>query len=214
MRSRGANATAAAAGLGVFAISALIVRNGKVSAPERAVFHAVNDLPGWLYRAMFVFQQSGNLVIAVIVVVAAGAVLRNWRLAAAGLSALVLKLALERAVKSVIERSRPGTSTGDAILRGSVSAHGLSFVSGHAIITAALAMLFMPLLPPKWRFAPWVVVALNAVARIYVGAHNPLDIVGGIGLGVFIGGLANLVFAPTRPAPAPAVTGPEPLAAT
>ena len=42
---------------------------------------------------------------------------------------------------------------------------------------------------------------LNGVARIYVGAHNPLDVIGGIGLGVFIGGLLNMVLAPQAPGP-------------
>jgi membrane-associated phospholipid phosphatase len=32
------------------------------------------------------------------------------------------------------------------------------------------------------------VVVLNGVGRVYVGAHNPLDIVGGAALGLVIGG--------------------------
>ena len=38
---------------------------------------------------------------------------------------------------------------------------------------------------------PWVVVALNGLARIYVGAHNPLDVIGGIGVGLVIAGVLN-----------------------
>jgi len=45
---------------------------------------------------------------------------------------------------------------------------------------------------------PWVFVVLNGIARIYVGAHNPLDIVGGIGVGLVIAGLLNALLAPTR----------------
>src|SRR5205807_6285401 len=60
-----------------------------------------------------------------------------------------------------------------------VSPVGLSFVSGHAVLTAAVATVLMPVLPGRWRLLPWVAVALNGVARVYVGAHNPLDIVGG-----------------------------------
>ena len=33
-----------------------------------------------------------------------------------------------------------------------------------------------------------MVVVLNGFGRIYVGAHNPLDVVGGLGLGMVIGG--------------------------
>jgi len=43
---------------------------------------------------------------------------------------------------------------------------------------------------------PWVVVALNGLARMYVGAHNPLDVLGGFGLGLLIAGLVNAVLLP------------------
>ena len=43
-------------------------------------------------------------------------------------------------------------------------------------------------------------------ARIYLGAHNPLDVVGGIGLGVAVGAITNLIVAvPARASD----TGPE-----
>ena len=208
-------------GLALLGLAALGARDGTVSGPERDVFHAINDLPKWLYRGMWVFQQFGNLLVAFVLVVAVALVLRRRAVAAGALAAVVLKLGLERAVKQVVERRRPGTSIGDVVLRGDVSAGGLSFVSGHATITAAMATILTPVLPGRWKLVPWLVVALNGLARVYVGAHNPLDIVGGVGLGLFIGGLVNLVIAPHRrraaagdatgagPAP-PAGSAPEP----
>jgi hypothetical protein len=62
---------------------------------------------------------------------------RRWRLAAALVLVVPLKLALERVAKLLVERERPGTTVADAILRGVPSA-GLSFTSGHAVITFAL----------------------------------------------------------------------------
>ena len=44
------------------------------------------------------------------------------------------------------------------------------------------------------KVVPWVIVGLVLVARVYVGAHNPLDVLCGAALGVGIGGAANLIF--------------------
>ena len=181
-------ATVALAGLLVLVIAGLLARNGRVGPAERRVFDAINGLPDWLYRPLWIFQQFGNLVVALLVVLVVAAVLRRWELAAAGVVAVLAKLSLERVVKSVVERSRPGTTVPDAILRGEVSAGGLSFVSGHATITVAMATALSAVVPRRWLIPIWLVVVLNGLTRIYVGAHNPLDIVGGTGLGLVIGG--------------------------
>lgn len=71
---------------------------------------------------------------------------------------------------------------------------GLAFVSGLAISTAALAGIVTPYLRGGWKAVPWAVVALVCVARVYLGAHNPLDVICGAGLGLAIaGGGLNLL---------------------
>jgi undecaprenyl-diphosphatase len=194
------------AGVVIVAVCAVVVRDGTVGSAERDVFHAINDLPAWLYRGLWPFQQFGNLVIALVVGIAVALWLREWWVAAAVAAAVVLKLLFEKLVKEIVQRSRPGTSIGDITMRGDVSAGGLSFVSGHAVIVTAVAGLLTPILPRRWKWVPWVFVVLNGVARIYVGAHNPLDIVGGVGVGLVIAGLLNALLLATRPAPAAVAT--------
>lgn len=189
-------ALVSAAGLVVLVACGIIARNGRVGSAEESVFRALNELPDWLYRPLWVFQQFGNLVVAGVVVLAVAAVVRCRRLALAAVLGVVAKLVLERAVKAVVERRRPGTSLGDIIARGDVALDGLSFPSGHAVITTAFAVALTAALPGRWRVVPWVVVALNGFGRIYVGAHNPLDIVGGCGLGLVIGGALYALVAP------------------
>jgi membrane-associated phospholipid phosphatase len=48
-------------------------------------------------------------------------------------------------------------------------------------------------LPAAWLWVPWVLVSIVAFARIFVGAHNPLDVTAGLGAGMLIGGLLDML---------------------
>lgn len=184
--------------------SGLVAATGDVPGWEQAIFHALNDLPGWLYRPMWLFQLPGLLLVP-LGVAAVAAAFRKWWLAVALVVFVPLKLLVEKGiVKQLVERERPGTSICGydaddpaafdptcAHFRGDVPLEGLSFVSGHAIITWGVAALLWPVLPGRWRWLPVVIAVLNAIARVYLGAHNPLDVIGGGAIGVAIG--ASLV---------------------
>ena len=182
---------AAGAGLVLFALCAVVAKDGTVDGAELAVFHAINQLPDALTAPMRAAQYLGVLAVGPIAAVVA-AILRRWRLALAFLLVTAGKLVAERIVWQLVVRSRPGTTIADAIVRGDTPTTGASFVSGHVILVTGLAWALTPYLRRGWRVIPWAVVALVAFARVYLGAHAPLDVVGGFGVGLLVGGLANL----------------------
>lgn len=183
---------AALLGLVVFAGCALVVRDGIVGPAELAVFRAINELPEALSPPMQGAQLLGVLAVGP-VAASVAAVLRRWRLALACLLVTVEKLLAERIVWQLVSRSRPGTTIPDALVRGDTPTAGASFVSGHVVLITGLAWVVTPYLRGRWRVAPWAVVLLVAFARLYLGAHAPLDVLGGLALGLIVGGVASLI---------------------
>jgi membrane-associated phospholipid phosphatase len=183
---------AALAGLALTVAASLGALDGAVSDAEQAVFRWINELPDWLERPMWALQLLGVLVTP-IAVAAVALVLRQWRLALALVLLAPLKLVVERQVlKALVERQRPGQNEPGAILRD-VPPAGLSFPSGHAIIAVGIATLLWPYLGRGGRIAVVVLALAVGVARVYLGAHNPLDVVAGAGLGLLLGGLLTLL---------------------
>ncbi len=166
---------------------------------EQRVFRAVNGLPGWLYWPLWGPMQLGNLVVGTVVGLVVAWIFGDWRTMVAVVAAAILKLVAERVLRRrmaehLAVRQRPGTSQPIATLRGSdVPDSGPSFPSGHVILVAAISAVVGPDLPLEWTWVPVVLVALVMIGRVYVGAHNPLDVTAGMGTGLVVGGLLELV---------------------
>jgi undecaprenyl-diphosphatase len=183
-------------GVVVLVICSLVAADG-VPEWEADVFHAINDLPDWLRPLAWVVQLAGMMGIPFILA-AVALFLRRWRLALALLLLTPIKLFLEHElVKTLIERQRPAIT----ICNGDLSCgnfrgaplQGLSYVSGHAIILGGLVWLLLPYLGRRGRTVVVVIALAALTARVYIGAHNPLDVVGGAGLGVAIAAALNLL---------------------
>jgi len=191
-----------AAGTVGLVLCALPVHADRVAAPEVDAFRLVNDLPSVPFGIVWVPMQLGNLLVVPAAVLAALA-FRRWRLAAGLALAGAGVYALAKVVKHFVLRGRPSELLDDVVVRGAAP-HGLGFVSGHIAVVTALALVAWPWLPRWGRWAAGAAVAAVFLTRMYVGAHLPLDMVGGAALGVAVGALVRLALGvPTGP-PGPA----------
>jgi membrane-associated phospholipid phosphatase len=189
--------TVAAAGLVIVGWASAVARSG-VGPRETAVFEAVNGLPGFLYWVLWLPMQLGNLVVGLAAGLVVALVVGSVTVAVGVVLATVLKLVVERAVRAQLadqlaERQRPGTSEPHAVLRGrDVPSSGPSFPSGHVILVAGIACVVAPHLPVTWWWVPLAATFLVMLGRVYVGAHNPLDVVAGLGAGLILGGIVAI----------------------
>jgi undecaprenyl-diphosphatase len=184
-----------AVGLALLWVSIAHARKPSISDSESQVFHAVNGLPDVLLPVLWLPMQLGNLVVGTGAGLVVAFVDRDITVAVGVVLAMALKLVTERIVRRemadfVAVRQRPGTSQTGARLRGrDVPSSGPSFPSGHSILVAGIGTVVAPVLPNEWWWVPALAMLLVAVGRVYVGAHNPLDVTAGLGAGLLLGGV-------------------------
>ena len=190
--------TLGTSGIAVLAASVYGAGLDPIHPVESRVFHAVNSLPDWLYRPLWVPMQLGNLVVGTVAGLMVSTAFRSWKMAVSVLIAMLLKLLAERFLRARLHhlaevRQRPGTSQTGAILRGDVPKAGPSFLSGHVVMVTAVACAVVGQLPGTAVWVPFVIAFVVMLARVYVGAHNPLDVTAGLGLGLLVGAVLFLL---------------------
>jgi undecaprenyl-diphosphatase len=156
---------------------------------ELDCFEAVNSLPDGISAPLWPVMQLGAL--AAVPAVAGVVWWRGERgravhLLVSGSATWVVA----KGVKRLVRRGRPAAVVAAARIRG-LEQSGDGFISGHAAISAALAAGARPLLPGGGPLLAGL-AATVAFARLYVGAHLPLDVVGGAATGLIVDAVLEL----------------------
>ena len=196
------DAALAGAGVVLLLLSAVPVDPNVVASPERTVFRLVNDHTVVPFAAVWAVMQLGN-ILTVPAAAAAAAVARRWRLAVGLLVGGAGTYVLAKVVKGLVVRGRPDSLLEDVQIRGTASL-GRGYVSGHAAVITLLAVLGWPYLGRRMRVLVLTTAVLVGLSRVYVGAHLPLDVVGGAALGLAVGGVVRLALG--RPSRRPQVS--------
>ena len=144
-------------------------------------YHAFNQIMIWLTK----FGREIFWPIAIILLF----ILGGWRgkktAVVIAISMLVL-IPIGELAKDIVARPRPVIPQVDFLIAADKE---FSFPSGHALIVSAGAAGALILFRNTPRqFIVSIILAIEAalvcISRVYVGAHYPLDVIGGILLGV------------------------------
>lgn len=171
-------------GLAGLALSGLAVHDHRIGPRETAAFRAINRLPDRLFPPAWVLMQAGTAgagPAAAAVAWASGRPRLAIRLALGGIGSW----ALSKAIKRVYRRPRPNSLLEETRCRGKEAA-GLGYVSGHAGVAVALGVAAYPELDRAARLATLAAIPTVGLCRIYVGAHLPLDVIGGAAMGLAV----------------------------
>jgi membrane-associated phospholipid phosphatase len=192
----------AAGGAGVTALAAWVAVSA--SAHERALFRWFNDPPQPLESVL----AAANPLLRPLPLAALVVVLAAWLafstpagrarvlLCAQGASSAALAWVLGTLLKLVVDTPRPLAALAGVSTHGyPQTPRGAAFPSTHTAVAVALAVAVWALVRTAQRIVLAAVAVLVALNRMYIGAHWPVDVVGGAALGVTAACLVLLVSA-------------------
>lgn len=162
-----------------------------VAPTERSVARAVVDLPPFLTPLLTAAMQAGTRGAIVLFAVGTALVVRRWRPAATVVVAGAAAWLVATIGKELVGRPRPTAAALGRPLRETIDSPG--FPSAHAAIAAAIVLaLVLALRPRRWAAGVMVGLAVaTAIARVHIGVHWPLDVVGGASAGACTACLAT-----------------------
>ncbi|HSX33807.1 MAG TPA: phosphatase PAP2 family protein [Candidatus Saccharimonadales bacterium] len=112
---------------------------------------------------------------------------RAWQYVAALGSSFVAQYLLEH----IIDRPRPALLMHDVVLRAQQGGPG--FPSGHVTALTALVLTMWFFVSWPWRALLAALLVAEMWARIFLGVHAPLDVVGGLAMGMLTVGVLHLL---------------------
>jgi len=148
---------------------------GPLPGWEVNLFRVMNDLPRQMEWPMWVMQQAGMVFALPTGAIILWFVVRNWRPPVALMvGGIVFGWTAARIIKAYVDRGRPG-----ALI--------------DAVVAVTLAVVLSPYMPRWLRWSLYGLAAVVCFSRMYMGAHFPLDVIGGAAFGVVIGSSVNLM---------------------
>ncbi len=186
-------------GIGFFVTRVLLHAWGLGASDERVeVWLAAHRTSSRTHASLIGSIVAGGVVLPIVagLIAFACVVLRKWRLAAFVVFALAVESGSYRATTLVVHSHRPRVARLEnlPVNAGYPSGHTAAAIAVYCGLALLLTSRFTSnaVRVPVWTIAPAIVVFV-AVARMYRGMHYPLDVAGGVVVG--IAAVIALVFA-------------------
>jgi len=186
-----AGAAVAVAGVWLFAILAIDVRQGATQAFDDAVMTYLGQHRiAWIERSLIEITALGTGLVVIVIVAIAATFLSLTRHRYSALLLLVSTgggIILNNILKLIFNRDRP------QVFEWLAHASSSSFPSGHAmsaaIVYATIGYLAARLQRRRWArwltmFLAFCMIVLICISRLYLGVHYPSDVAAGVVLGL------------------------------
>ena len=190
--------------LALFVVLSIVIsplaNNHGIVANDTSAFLKVNDShAAFLNKIMIYLTEYGReafWIMTIIVLFILGGMVGK-KTAIVLVLAFIVIIPIGYVAKDLVQRERPAIPESDVIL---AQDSDYSYPSGHATIVSAGAAIALALFRDSKRklaisLALTAEAALVCISRVYVGGHYPLDVVGGILLGI---GIAFLFVGATK----------------
>ncbi len=191
----------AAASAGVVAATCWMALQPGADAAQTAFVTWINDPPSpfgtVLAATNSLFRPVPLAVVALalfawIMVTARGSA--RWEVLRAMVLGFALTEVITQVLKRVADQPRPTASVPGLDVHGyPKDPFGNAYPSAHTSVAVGLVAALWPWLTRPQRVVGVVVALLVALNRLYIGAHWPVDVVGGAAIGLFAGSLCWLV---------------------
>ena len=165
-------------------ISSYLANKHQLFGWERSIFEWVNSWPNNLTTFFKVVSISREALVLGAIAVVLTFALRHWRLSWRLAASIIGGSAIAFLLKHVIDRARPDGLMQNVHVRWADS--GAGFPSGHVTVATIVLLTILPYLPTRWRWTVPTGIILMALSRMYLGVHEPLDIIGGFAIGLFV----------------------------